>query len=559
MSRNVFLILKLLTLAFVASVAWGQTATTSPATRSTEPAASQPAELLAGAIWQYSADGGATFSSQWPAEATGKVSMIAKAGFQAGDMAGCQALELTHNLDPKSNPVFTINGKTLEGPKELPAVTFRTFPAIPPNIVVQGNNVLTITWQPIQAATSQPAASKPPQFSLTALRAGDLKVVTGPILGARGDDYITVSCRTNMPAKVTVRLMGGFSNRHSTPIRAGTIMTWQEFTKTSPPGLFSQLRLEGLRGMGTATYQLQIETPDGAGKIESGPWSIAPLTEGRQPLQFVAMGDNRTNPGNWALVAAAALKARPQFVIHTGDLVERGLQDWRWNEELFDPAAVLLSTVPTFAVPGNHEGGSPITALLFAVPPDGTPTCWQQTIGPVQLIGIDGAADWSAGSENVRWLESVLAASKTKFIFLISHYPAWSSGPHETLDAEGQPKERPTREGQAVLWPLLVKYKATAMISGHDHFYERSEPPGGVTMIVTGGAGAPLYKPVANAKAQNPYSKIVSSNLHYCLFTVEDDRCTMQAFTPTGEVLDTQVWSARSVEGAALTTAPAAQ
>jgi hypothetical protein len=558
MPRNVFRVIKFLALAFVLvpSVGWAQTAATSPATSSTELAASQPANLLAGAMWQYSSDGGATFSSQWPAEAAGKP-LMAKASFQASDMTGCQALELTHELDSKSNPVFTINGKTIEGPKELPGVVFRTIPAIPPNVVVQGNNVLTVTWQPAKAAPS--VLSRPPQFSLTALRAGDLKIVTGPILGARGEDYVTVSCRTNMPAKVTVRITGSFSDRQSTPIKAGALVAWRESAKTSSPGLFHQLRIEGLRGMGTATYQLQSETPDGAGRIESGPWSIAPLSGGQEALRFAAMGDSRTNPSHWAVVAAAALKARPQFIIHTGDLVERGLQDWRWNEELFDPAATLLAIVPTFVVPGNHEEGSPVTCLLFAAPTDGTLAHWQQTLGPVQLIGIDGRADWSAGSENAKWLEGVLAASKAKFVFLISHYPAWSSGKHETPNAAGQPKERPTREGQQVLWPLLVKYKATAMISGHEHFYERSEPTGGVTMIVTGGGGASLYKPVENAKAQNPYSKAVSSNPHYCLFTVEGDQCTMQAFTLAGEVLDTQVWSARAVEGAALTSAPASK
>ena len=37
----------------------------------------------------------------------------------------------------------------------------------------------------------------------------------------------------------------------------------------------------------------------------------------------------------------------------------------------------------------------------------------------------------------------------------------------------------------------MKKYHATAFISGHDHDYERSEPPGGVTVIVSGGARAP--------------------------------------------------------------------
>ena len=35
----------------------------------------------------------------------------------------------------------------------------------------------------------------------------------------------------------------------------------------------------------------------------------------------------------------------------------------------------------------------------------------------------------------------------------------------------------------------MKKYVHTAFIAGHDHDYERSEPPDGVTVIVSGGAG----------------------------------------------------------------------
>ncbi len=544
----------LVTLVLLSSLAWAQQAATAPAT--------QPVDLLAGASWQFSTDGGVTFSPDWSAVSQAQTPLTAKAQFQAGDTTGCQVLELTHDLDTPSKPVFNLNGKPLNGPPELAGVVFKTIPAIDPNLLVQRTNVLTATWQPARGRASQPIKSDQPQCSLTVLRARDLKIITGPILGARGDDYITVSCRTNMPACVTVRINGGFRNPQSAPAVGKSGMAWQEISKASPPGIFHQVRPEGLAGMAIATYRLQMETPDGAGRIESGPWSIAPLPTGQDPLRFAALGDSRTHAGNWAIVAAVTLRARPQFILHTGDLVEHGRQDWRWNEEFFDPAATLLATVPMFAVPGNHEEESPLTALLLATPRDGTLGRWQQTLGPVQLIGIDGQADWSAGSENARWLEGVLAESKAKFIFLVTHYPPWSSGKHGTEDDSDQPKELPARQGREVILPLLAKFKATAMIAGHDHFYERSEPPEGVTLIITGGGGAPLRRPAEDAKVQNPYSKILSSVLHYCLFTVEGNLCTMQSFTTSDEVIDTRVWSAREVpttQGAALTTEPASK
>jgi hypothetical protein len=97
-----------------------------------------------------------------------------------------------------------------------------------------------------------------------------------------------------------------------------------------------------------------------------------------------------------------------------------------------------------------------------------------------------------------------------------------------------------------VILPLLAKYRATAMIAGHDHNYQRSEPPEGVTVIVTGGAGAPLYEKSQEAEKQNPYSQAFAAVLHYCLFVIEGDACTMQALTPEGETLDTRIWRART-------------
>jgi predicted phosphodiesterase len=546
----------LFVLLALAAAAWAQT--TAPASGPTTAPTTAPTDLLAGASWQYSTDGGRSFSPQWPADAKGPMTLMARAEFPAGDTARAAGLELTHDLETKSKPTFALDGTTLEGPHVLGGVFLRTIPAIDPHVLAAGTNALTMQWQLRKG--KDPSAA--PHVSLSMLHPSDLKLLTGPILGARGDDYITISCRTNLPAQVTVRLIGGFADQESRPGQARPALRWHQFSAVSTPGLFHQFRIDGLAHMASATYQIQAETADGAGSIDAGPWSVAPLAAGQKPLRFVALGDSRTHPENWAPVATAAFKARPQWIIHTGDLVGHGREDWLWNEELFHPAATLLGTVPTFVAVGNHDEESPLVSLLFALPPDGTTTHWQQTIGPVHLIGIDGQADWSERSDNVAWLEGALAGSQARFIFLITHYPAWTSGKHGKLSEEGEPTEQPTRRGQEVLLPLLARYHATAMIAGHDHFYERSEPPGGVTVVTTGGGGAPLREAATDARTQNPYSKIVASVLHYCLFTIEGDTCTMEVFTPDGRRLDTRSWQARpgapTTKGT-LTTQPSGQ
>jgi predicted phosphodiesterase len=247
-------------------------------------------------------------------------------------------------------------------------------------------------------------------------------------------------------------------------------------------------------------------------------------------------------------VATAALQANPDLVLHTGDLVARGADDWRWDEEFHAPAKDLLATVPFYGVLGNHDGNAPILGRLFPTPGiEGMGWNWSQRIGPAFFVGINGAEKWSKDSENARWLDKTLAEAKTPFTFLVTHYSAWSSARHGKLRLDGKPEGR-ILEAQKVILPLLIKHKVTAMIAGHDHCYERSEPPGEVSVIVTGGGGARLYKKEkeAGAKKQNPHSEAFASELHYCLFVVDGRTCTMQALTPDGRQLDTRTWEART-------------
>ncbi len=153
------------------------------------------------------------------------------------------------------------------------------------------------------------------------------------------------------------------------------------------------------------------------------------------------------------------------------------------------------------------------------------------------FIGIDGAQDWTASSTNLKWIETALKESRESFIFVFSHYPPWSSGSHGVI------RERTSIEARDNILPLMKKYRATAFIAGHDHDYERSEPPDGVTVIVSGGAGAPLYPKVP--LWQNPHSKVFEMKHHFCLFSIDGNRCTMQALTPEGTLLDTKTWAGR--------------
>lgn len=449
--------------------------------------------------------------------------------FKVADPSAFLSLTLEQ---PANVAEITLNGKPV--PYPVAEMEYMTVPGIPAEMLNAGENVIEAKtfvskkqkrrWKR-KGGRAEPRSVKPGEFSLKGLVADDLTLRTGPVLGSASHEHITVACRVSMPAAVRLVIDGR--------------------TMESPVGLFHQFKAEGLNAGTDYTYQLQGRAP-GSSKWKTLGDSFAVRTyPAKGDFQFVALGDSRSNPDVWNAVSKAAAAHQPIFCVSTGDLVDRGLQDYLWDEELFEPGKEFLATVPYYAIMGNHEDSSPLFNKIFPTP-NGTPT-WEQRVGSVHLIAIDGEEDWSAGSEKAQWLENVLAASKAKFIFLFTHFPAWSSGMHGRINDKGEPREQPVRDSQKVILPLLAKYNACALLAGHDHCYERSETPDGVPVIITGGAGAGLRDKVENSEVQNPYSTVFAAKHHYCHFSVQEDVCTMKVLTAQGELLDTREWKARKI------------
>ena len=410
-------------------------------------------------------------------------------------------------------------------PPPVKGMRYATWPGISPKLFRAGGlNTLEIEIGIAKKSKDKPAA---PAVALVPLTPADLDFQTEPVLGDAGPDYFTVGCRTNMPANVTLEVAGRrwqspFGLVHSfraTELPAGTV---QSYTLTA------HIR-------GTVQWNSHAaQVSDGETKKKIGPFRVSTLPLRGQPLRFVAMGDSRTYPKDWARVANAVVQEKPALVVFSGDMVADGREDRQWDTDFFGAAKAYFASIPTFYVMGNHEEDSPLLGTL--VPVAGR-AHWKATAGGALLIGIDGAQDWTASSTNLKWIETALKESRESFIFVFSHYPPWSSGAHGVI------RERTSIEARDNILPLMKKYRATAFIAGHDHDYERSEPPDGVTVIVSGGAGAPLYPKVP--LWQNPHSKVFEMKHHFCLFSIDGNRCTMQALTPEGTLLDTKTWAGR--------------
>src|SRR5262249_37605910 len=152
--------------------------------------------------------------------------------------------------------------------------------------------------------------------------------------------------------------------------------------------------------------------PGDAGR---GSFKTAPAADGGA-FQFVVYGDTRTRHDVHRNVIAGILKsAHPDFIMHTGDLVENGTDNSLWPI-YFDAERELLRRAAIFPSLGNHERHAGNYFEFMQAKP-----YYSFNWGAAHFIVLDtdigtfGSneaerdAYWSAQK---RWLEDDLAASQ---------------------------------------------------------------------------------------------------------------------------------------------------
>ncbi|MCC5843457.1 MAG: metallophosphoesterase [Verrucomicrobia bacterium] len=439
-----------------------------------------------------------------------------------------QLISLT--LEDGNDPGLRLNGEPV--PVPLPGMRYRDIPGIPVSCLRPGENLLSRSWRPEEVwqvredlaleVFSATAAGELPRVSGTPRGVGPREVClqTAPVLGWATASSLTMACRTNAPVSLHVDIDG---HRHH-----------------SATGLVHHFVCDGLQGGTDYAYRVSW-TDDSGDETVLFKGQAKTLPEGADHF-FVFMGDVYPFDDTWERVSGAVVDEGPDAVFFSGDMVLDGSQDAEWDEGFFHPAQTLLASVPFYAVIGNHENNGALFDQLFLTPEVRN---WEQRIGAMNIIGIDGTRDWTPGGADHEWLEEVLRSSDAPFVFLMTHYPPFSSGGHGRVDEAGRPKEEPIRQARDFLMPLLTRHAVTAVVSGHDHFYERSELPGGVTGLVSAGAGSRLYSKTTNP-LQNPHSVFWQSDYHFCRVRVRPETCTLQAVLLDGSVIDERTWEPRN-------------
>lgn len=302
-----------------------------------------------------------------------------------------------------------------------------------------------------------------------------------------------------------------------------------------------------LRGLKPATKYC-YRVGDGVNWSEWHHFTTASLEP--EPFEFLYFGDAQNAVRSlWSRVRREAHADAPRaaFAIHAGDLINRSESDAEWGE-WHGAAGWLNATIPTVAVPGNHEytvrGLKPTVSghwrPQFSFPTNGPKgleeTCYWFEYQGVRFIALDSN---KKQEEQAEWLDRTLSdLPPSKWTIVTFHHPIYSAAKN---------RDNGTLRG---LWrPIIEKHGIDLALTGHDHAYARSGLGGpkdaenidsglrgqvGKTVYVVSVSGPKSYPPTTTWDV----SRNGSGFQLYQTVRVDGDALLYQAFRANGDLYD---------------------
>ena len=197
-------------------------------------------------------------------------------------------------------------------------------------------------------------------------------------------------------------------------------------------------------------------------------------------------GDTRTNDNIHREIVESVLEANPDFILQTGDLVEFSTLRSQWNRFDRITRPIRDKNIPYYPARGNHDAafGSRYKNEVRDKFDSGNKLYYRFDHQGLRFICLDTESALGITSRQYLWLEGELekAQKDGKMVVPFFHEAIFSVGNHASQNYALR----------AVLHPLFLKYGVKIVFQGHDHLYYRTMRDG-ITYIVTGGGGAPLY------------------------------------------------------------------
>jgi uncharacterized protein (TIGR03437 family) len=221
------------------------------------------------------------------------------------------------------------------------------------------------------------------------------------------------------------------------------------------------------------------------------------------------------------------LETNVSKIVHVGDIAYNLGTFPQFEQNYFALYAPLMSRVPFFTTPGNHEyltdAAAPYLAVHaapdspVAVPAQDRGRYYSYDWGDVHFTTVDTnlLSDAAASARMLTWLDADLGASTKYWRLVFLHHPSYPTGAHlgDPLCVLAQQKVN----------PIVEKHGVPLVLSGHEHGYERTFPlvggqkaaPGApsTTYVISGGGGADLVNvgslpQVALSQSVNNYLRV---------------------------------------------------
>jgi predicted phosphodiesterase len=352
-------------------------------------------------------------------------------------------------------------------------------------------------------------------------------ITKGPYIQSPTADTMVVMWEslTNTPGIVRFGLRGKLDfqvgNIQPRVMKGRTSGSTNQMTAASAPEAFYiyEAALKDLKPGRSYAYSVEF------GGVRSAVHHFKTFTPDADKVRFIAYGDTRSDPQVHAELASRFRKQRPDFILHSGDLVAKGRDYGLWAKEFFTPMASVISEVPFFSVIGNHEEDGTNYLGYFHLP--GQELWYSVDIGPVHVLALDFHFE-NSRNEQFQFASKDLATSRAPWKIVILHTPMFNIGGHVSS------------WGKTNYLPLFFRTKVDLVLAGHSHMYERFRPVAprdehdwAITHVTTGGGGANLHP-----SFDHPALRVRETTNHFMVFDVTRNKLRAKTIRANGTLLD---------------------
>jgi acid phosphatase type 7 len=336
-------------------------------------------------------------------------------------------------------------------------------------------------------------------------------IIMNPYLQAvtQNSVYVVVEC--NSKEMVTVNY--GISSSLGSIIKTEFI----SLTDAEPSTFVHKIRISGLEPNTVYFYNAQ------QGNTISKTYSFRTAVANGTPFRFAWMADCRSDTLVHSQIASLIKNANPFFSLYGGDLCKN--EDYKyWKLEFFIHNELeLISSVPFFNTPGNHEEWEQNTKAFTRAPDSksGLQDYYSFDYGDMHVLVLNNEVDCYQGSPQYNFAEKDLTDSKQIWKVVIFHEPAYCFGGHgENTEMKKMSKK------------VFVPNKVDIVLTGHSHFYQHNFVQG-IHHFVIGSAGAPLYSPDSTT-----WTLRTAKDYNYAIADVSPESFKVMVYNNYNKILD---------------------